>query len=357
VLGKADVPVCSLARRLSTRGHEVHLVTALFEEDPPENVTVHPIALSGARILSAGAGVARVIQRLRPELLHAFYLTSYGYLASFVRGLPVLATAMGTDVFGAPELSPFLAPVRRAMARRAIRRADRIHSVAAHMTRRLVELGADPARIDTFARGISLERFPPARRSVPPSPPWRLLCNRRLEPIYDHAVLIRAAKRLQQAGVPFELRIVGRGSLRSKLARLVGELGLDEVVRIESPVAHEGVPALLAGSDVLVTASRSDGTSSCLLEAMAAGCIPVVSGIEANRPWISDSDNGFVFAAGDDEALARAIRRAIESASRWESIRLANRRRVEMDGSFERGCDRIEGIYSRMTERREKYGH
>jgi len=353
ILGKADVPVCNLAQYLVENGHEVHLVMALEEESPPIGVIPHRLEVRHKLdfFLSARK-VCRIIERIRPDVVHAFYLTSYGYLASRIPAVPVLATSMGTDIFGAPELSRILAPLRTTLVRQAIRRADHLHSVAPAMSKRLIDLGADPTRISTFPRGVSLTRFTtPAER--PTSGVCRILCNRRLEPVYDHATLLQAAARLSERGIDYRLEIVGQGALRQRLEALASELSLERRVAFRGNKPHREMPTILNRSDVFVSASLSDGTSSSLLEAMASGCLPVVSDIPANRLWVHDGVNGFLFQPGDPRSLARAIERSIGVRSRWAEIGHANRERIRAEASLERGCERVLELYRDLIGRTE----
>src|SRR4029079_13645664 len=80
-------------------------------------------------------------------------------------------------------------------------------------------------------------------------------------------------------------------------------------------------------AEVYVSASRSDSTSQSLLEAMAAGALPVVSDIPGNREWVTDGERanagdrrGLVglaqlFAPGDAQGLADAVERALGGAA------------------------------------------
>ena len=52
---------------------------------------------------------------------------------------------------------------------------------------------------------------------------------------------------------------------------------------------------------------RSDATSVSLLEAMACGCLPVVSNLPANREWISDGVNGKVVNEGESGVIDKAL--------------------------------------------------
>jgi glycosyltransferase involved in cell wall biosynthesis len=61
---------------------------------------------------------------------------------------------------------------------------------------------------------------------------------------------------------------------------------------------------------------------------LAAGLFPIVSDIPANREWITDGENGLLFPAGDDEALARCMERAMKGGHWIDAAILTNKRQV-----------------------------
>ena len=352
ILGDASfVPVQTLARFLLARGHTIELLTFGSQDLGPE-IPVRSLSdLGRSGLLLGRSRVKRLVEQIRPDVVHAFYLTSYGWLASGLHGTPVLATGMGTDVFGAPDLSPLMKPLRLFLVKRALSRADLLHSVAEHMTRRMIALGADPGRIVTFPRGIDLHLFVPGPACDRGGDETVLLCNRKLEAVYDHQTLLRGARLLAQGNERFHLRIVGGGTLEGGLRALSSALGLADRVEFEPAVPHARMPATLAGAQVFVSASLSDGASSCLFEAMAVGLVPVVSDIPANRPWIQEGENGFLFAPGDPASFADAVRRALAHADCWAEIRRANRARIEASASLEHNLERVIGLYERLIHR------
>ncbi len=346
------VPVRNLSSFLAKEGWEVH-VFSFSATAPPDKVNAHVLPVGRrAGLIRIRSVVLDIAREFNPDVVHSFYLTSYGFGVCGLAGTetPVLSSAMGSDVFGAPELSRLMTPVRAWMAKKAITGADLIHSVAEHVTDRLVEWGAPPSRIRTFPRGVSLAKFPAVTGNAEVSEPVKLLCNRRLEPLYDHRTLIDSLRFFLDQDPGVQLRIVGDGYLRSDLEKQAKTIGVDKAITFEPEVPHDQVPGILSESQVFVTSSLTDGTSSCLLEAMASGCIPLATDIPANRPWIQNGVNGYLFRPGDSIALADAIRRAIWDRDRWPEIRRVNRERVERDGSLDAGHQKVLDMYEELLE-------
>ena len=56
-----------------------------------------------------------------------------------------------------------------------------------------------------------------------------------------------------------------------------------------------------------VSIPESDATAISLFEAMAMGCIPVVSDLPANREWVSNGENGIVVENVNDDFLSEVV--------------------------------------------------
>src|SRR5438093_10224690 len=69
---------------------------------------------------------------------------------------------------------------------------------------------------------------------------------------------------------------------------------------------RDDVERLLTGFDVFTLASRSEGTSVSLLEAMSAGVCPVVTDVGGNRSVLGSELHHRLVPSGDPEALAAA---------------------------------------------------
>jgi glycosyltransferase involved in cell wall biosynthesis len=167
--------------------------------------------------------------------------------------------------------------------------------------------------------------------------------------VYDNETVLAALALLTRDGVPVEATFVGGGPLTARYREAAAQRGITSIVRFVGEQPHERLPVLLAEADIYVSASRVDGTSSALLEAMASGLLPVVSRIPANQAWVEDGIGGLLFEPGDAGALAAALRRALDD----DELRLGalgvNRRRVETDGSLAANLERLEALLERAV--------
>jgi glycosyltransferase involved in cell wall biosynthesis len=83
--------------------------------------------------------------------------------------------------------------------------------------------------------------------------------------------------------------------------------------------------ALFRRTEVSVSITDHDGTPNSLLEAMAAGAIPVCGDLPSIREWIEPGSNGFLAAFDDPRAVADALRLALGlSRAERRAIRAKN---------------------------------
>jgi glycosyltransferase involved in cell wall biosynthesis len=200
------------------------------------------------------------------------------------------------------------------------------------LTDAVARFGFAKNRILTVPLGIELERFPaPARRPEPgPGQPLVVLSSRRLDPVYDVGTLLHAWPHIPQERIPLELRVAGKGTQEGELHGLLPASQVQWLGWLTQPE----LDAALRDATVYVSTSLSDSTSVSLLEAMAAGCFPVVSDIAGNREWIEHEKNGLLFPPGDVDALAHALTRATQDVALRQAAVPHNRQLVEERASW-----------------------
>ena len=286
------------------------VIVASFVDAPIPGAEVHVLE-GGTRSALARARAARHLRRLvravGPNVVNAHYLTTYGAIAAKAGVEPLVVTAWGPDVLTEPASSPHLL----AAARNAIRRAQAVTTVAAHMEDAVVALGARPEDVTSVPFGVDTELFV-RRLRMGRTGSLRIISTRALEPVYDVETIVRAFHLLAGGGHHLRLDIVGDGSQRPMLESLVDVLGLRGLVTFHGRIEQEPLVDRLNDAAVFVSAAHSDGNNICLNEAMACGCFPVVTKIPANEQWIRHGTNGLLFEPGDVAGLAAAILSAID---------------------------------------------
>ncbi|HXI03742.1 MAG TPA: glycosyltransferase family 4 protein, partial [Candidatus Saccharimonadales bacterium] len=200
--------------------------------------------------------------------------------------------------------------------------------------------------------GVDLRRFSPAGEASGGGAPG-IVCTRRQEAIYANHVIVAALGRLAKEGAAFRAVMVGGGPLLESRREQARRLGVASI-EFTGQIARDRLGEILRASRIYVSASLSDGTSSSLLEALATGLFPVVSRIRGNLDWIRDGETGLLFDPGDEEGLARALRRALGDEDLRARAAKENRELVEREGSLDRNMERMLSLLDRAARARSR---
>jgi len=324
---------------------EVHAVVFPGHEREIPRVTFH--TLSGAipegkvRYLVCVPALRRALRAISPDLLIAYRAVSYGFSAARTGFHPMVLAAQG--MFIASRATPRFS---RFFARRAVRAADLLHSWAPVMTANMVRLGADPGRILTLTRGVDETRFVPAEE---PPPPLTLVSTRQLERYYNFPTLIEAVRLARQEIGEVRYLVAGEGGARAELEDLSRRKRLEGVVTFLGAVTRDRLPNLLRSAHLYVAAVPSDGTSMSLLEAMAAGVVPIIADNESNRFWIADGTGGRLVPAFDARAYAAAVLEAWRTPEWRRRVREHNRESVKQRASWNRNMAAFAEAYRELA--------
>lgn len=162
-------------------------------------------------------------------------------------------------------------------------------------------------RVAYFPNGVDVRRFAPSVHNAPPRPRRTVLYVGRLEQEKNVLGLIDAIALIRSH--PVRLVLVGDGSLRAELGRRARATGVD--VELRGVVPYQKLPRILAGADVFVLPSFTEGHAKALTEAMACGLPCAASARGGNLALLEDGVAGLLFDPEEPPAIARTIERLL----------------------------------------------
>jgi glycosyltransferase involved in cell wall biosynthesis len=131
------------------------------------------------------------------------------------------------------------------------------------------------------------------------------LCSA-LRPEKAHGDLLEAVAKLRAKAIPAKVLLIGEGAERERIERKARELGLQEHLHITG--LQMDVRPWIACTDVMTLVSRAIETFSlAALESMALGKPLVMSDIGGASEQVVPGETGFLFPAGDADALVRHL--------------------------------------------------
>ena len=163
----------------------------------------------------------------------------------------------------------------------------------------------------------------------------------RLDPVKDLGTLLQAAATCR-TGSRIMVVVVGDGPVRRDLESQAVALGIAD--RVKFLGQRDDARTWLAGCDLYVNSSISEGVSLTILEAMAAG-LPVIATRVGGTPEVVNETCGRLVPARDPAALAAEIDALAASPGRRTELGQAARRRVEAEFTIERMVSEYAAVY------------
>jgi D-inositol-3-phosphate glycosyltransferase len=353
--GGMNVYVVETSRQLAALGIEVEIFTRATRSGLPpvvrlddgvlvRHVTAGPYEGLGktdlpAQMCAFTAELLRVEAAHEPgyyDLVHSHYWLSgqVGWVAAERWGVPLIHTAHTLAKVKNAALAVGDTPeplVRVIGEQQVVDASTRLIASTPAEARELIDLyDAPPASVDVVAPGVDLEVFRPAEASsaktrlgVPPSHDLLLFVGR-LQPLKAPDVLLRGVSELLRREPERRERLTvavlggpsGSGlDTPRELAALAHELGIDDVVRFEPPVAHADLADWYRAATAVVVPSHNESFGLVALEAQACGTPVVAAAVGGLRTAVRDEVSGLLVDGHDPEIWSKALARVVGEPS------------------------------------------
>ena len=367
--------VALLSAGLDARRFATTLITGVVDETEgdftPEARArgVEPVVIPelGRAIRPAPDAVAlikliRLFRQLRPDIVHTHTAKAgtLGRLAAWLAGVPVKVHTFHGHVLDS-YFSPTVTQVFMGMERTLARVTDRLVTVSPRLRTDLLAMGIGrPERVEVIPLGLDLARFQRARPATPMLRPALGLAEGapllgivgRLVPIKDHDTLFQAMTLLPSADPPAHLAVVGDGEERARLERAAGRLGLG--ARIHFLGWRADLETILRELDVVICASKNEGTPVALIEAMAAG-VPVLStDVGGVADLVAHGETGWLVPPGDPPNMARGIQHLLGDGGLRARLAAAGRAASLERHGVEGLVRRMEALYTELISEKLK---
>jgi len=392
--------IASITKALAARGHELTVVLPAradldlepvagvrfcpFRYAPTQGLSVfgyaealradvavkHQTYLAAPLALLAGAGrLLAESGREDYDVLHAHWVVPNGAMAwpaSRARGLPLVVSLHGSDVFLSEKKRPF-----RSAAKLAFQRASAATACSDDLATRALALGARETP-EVIPYGVDAAEFCPEtsaaqtlRRTLGiDDETVVILAVGRLVRKKGFEYLIDAAAQLKRADLKFAVVIAGKGDLGSELERRAEALRVpgdgDISLNLVGNVERTALPGYFAMADIVAVpsvrdaAGNVDGLPNVLLEAMASGSAIVASDVAGIPQAIRDGRDGLLVPEKDPQALAAAIASLAQSKTRRDALGASARQRAVETFSWDLVGERFESVLRSVAETRRR---
>jgi glycosyltransferase involved in cell wall biosynthesis len=372
VSGGAERRYHELATRLAAR-HDVHFFSwrywgEAYAASGPEvrgGITYHAVGPArpfygddGKRTIREALAFAMrllpILGRRRFDVVDASatpYLPLYAaWLATRLTGTPLVATwheywgARWTEYL--PD-RPIVARIARLAEAGARPLADVRVAVSAMTARRV------GSNVEVVENGVDVGRI---RRTKPDGVRSDVIHLGRLIDEKRVDLLLHAVKALVVERPDLRCTIVGDGPERRRLEELAGWLGIERNVSFLGVVPDDRVGGLLRASRTLALPSEREGFGISVVEAQAAGSVPVVARgrFSAAPELITDGEDGLLC-----EPTPAAIAAALATLLDDEARRRRMARAAATSAGHRSWDDRVlemESLYQRVAQGRRREG-
>ena len=360
--GGAERSVLRLARGLIERGHAVDILVfgktdTLASEAPAQ---ARQFLLEQQRI-NEFRDRMRIVRRFGLRILRFLrsnLLSDARSMAAYIDEerpdciLPSLPRAKLATLLAVcfAQLNPVMAPIMHSVLMNRRRRIRNLYTILFPIADHILAVSDGVAdsvalrlriprnRISRVYNPVAVAEINELAQAVP-GHPWMLddgppivLSAGRLARVKDFPTLLRAFRQVSR-NRKVRLIILGEGSWRRRLEKMIHKMGMQRVVSLPGWVPNPY--AFMSRASVFVLSSKFEGLGNVLIEAMACGCPCVGTNCPSGPAEILDDGRfGRLVPVGNESELAMAIEHLLDSPPN-KNMLLARAKAFSFDASVD----------------------
>lgn len=297
-VGPNSVHVCNFIQALNehTSLTSFLLTDSKLEDQKINNMVIDMHSLNPLKISLKLQGIKRYLQNLMPDVIHIHQVNRMAFWTARIAkkmNIPLIVTAWGSDVLLMPKQNKlYYYLVKSTLTKAKIITADAqlmidaMRKLAPDKKYVWLQYGIEP--IESKLKGKII------------------YSNRLHKPLYRINRIIDLFAEFHNSHPDWILKIGASGTETEVLKAKVLQYGLGDKVEFLGWLDSDTNKIHYQTASIYISIPESDGTSVSLLEAMSAGCIPVLSDLPANREWVENGKNGVIW-DGQNNPLEKAL--------------------------------------------------
>lgn len=372
IIGGAEKQAELLAKTLCKKGIQVSIATGWWNFGTPHREIDSGIrivrnfscwrmfGIKGLRTLGVffyaiSLGIYLLTHRKEYDIIHVHQVLYPAFVSTFIgKGIlkkPVLAkmgcSGLTSDIKNIKRL-----PLGSFQLKYLLKKLDSLVVVNREGGEEFQRLGYPPSRIEHIPNGVIFSAKRKTQRDETPA----VITAVRLDRQKGIDILLKAWANIVGHEPEVKLFVLGKGPSETEFKQLSQSLGIVDSVVFTGEV--KDVEEHLRNSDIFVLASRAEGMSNALLEAMSYGLVCIATSISGNVELIAEETrseisageflvtrNGILVNPEDVDALSKAILFLVRNPEAREALGRNARDTIKKNYCIDLIADRYIELY------------
>jgi len=335
-----------------------------------KNITIHRLKTPPHYIGLLGAliEIYWLILIIKPSLIHAHYISTYGILAGIIKRLhrkyPVILTAWGSDIFIESK------GWKRPLIKHALKQANCITTTSEYMKNHISSVfNIRINKIVCFPWGIDLNIFNDkledsatviSKKIGLRANDFVLFSPRNMTPHYRIEAIIAAINHNALTHHDIKLIVLSpSGKKRPYLTSIINDIAKSKnssnIILIDWRLTAEEMATLFRISQAFISIPKSDQFASSIIEGMACGSIPIVGNLEVYKEHLRDNYNALFVDPENPDDIAKIIIYCIEHPEIKGQFAKINNGIVKEKFNWDTNAAKMENLYNRLIEEKGQY--
>jgi len=379
IVGGAEKQAQVLAKKLIEKGVDVNIVTGWWNFGSPQKEIIDGIrvfrnfccwgmwGINGIRTLGrltymVSLGIYLLTRNRKYDIIHVHQVLYPAFISTFIgKGIlkkPVLAK-MGCSGLASDIKTLKCFPLGSLQLRYLVKKMDYLITVNHESVEEFRGLGYPSPRIQYIPNGVVF----PLNGKAQYDQVLSVITTVRLDKQKGIDILLKAWVRVVTQENNLHLLIIGKGPHEREFKDLCQSLGISDSVKFTGEVIQ--VEEHFKKSDIFVLASRAEGMSNSLLEAMSHGLTCIATNISGNAELMGMGENsripkgnfmptpnGLLFQPTDIDGLTKAILFLVRNPKERENLGRSGRQYIQKNFSIDLVAEKYITLYQRMLNRK-----